>query len=81
MNIIKQFARQIKSELGAMLERWRKPNRVPQKQAIIAEPAQPQGRVKKVRATKAYADQRQKAKRHRRRKPSRAMKNLYRLDW
>jgi len=32
-----------------------------------------------VKATKAYADDRQKAKRNRRRKPSKAMANLYQL--
>ncbi len=39
---------------------------------VVAEP-------EFIKPTKAYADQRQKAKRNRRRKPSRKMRNLYQL--
>lgn len=38
-------------------------------------PAEPEP----MKATKAYADQRQKSKKRRRRKPSKAMRNLYQL--
>lgn len=40
---------------------------------------QDEGNVSPHNSTKAYADQRQKAKRNRRRKPKKAMANLYQL--
>ena len=70
------FMQKFKSKVEALANRFRKPH--PQPIMIENKPAEgPKKRA--IRACKAYADQRQKAKRNRRRKPSRAMKNLYRL--
>jgi hypothetical protein len=49
----------------------------------VEQPAQPihyEGEGGYVRPGKAYADQRQKSRRNRRRKPSKAMANLYQLQ-
>ena len=42
--------------------------------------AAPETVQQNIKATKAYADQRQKAKRNRRRKPKKAMEHLYQLQ-
>ncbi len=54
--------------------------REPKKELIEVPPESVPAEPETVKATKAYADQRQKAKRNRRRKPSKAMANLYRLE-
>lgn len=43
------------------------------------EPHAPKVEPDRMRPTKAYADERQKARRNRRRKPKKALANLYRL--
>lgn len=70
-----EILQKFKSKVEALANRFRKQVVQP----IMVENKPSPGRVKKIRACKAYADQRQKAKHNRRRKPSRAMKNLYQL--
>lgn len=67
-----------KAKLGALFEKWRRPAKSYQPSVVSQKPVV--AKSKKVRHCKAYADQRQKAKRNRRQKPSKAMKNLYRLS-
>jgi hypothetical protein len=45
---------------------------------VVDVPASPE--VETFKATKAYADQRQKSPRRRKHKPSKAMRNLYQLQ-
>lgn len=51
----------------------------PKSQTFEFHSANPIDEPDKPRATKAYADQRQKAPHNRRRKPSKAMRRLYHL--
>lgn len=58
-------------------------NRLPEKpkhQTFTLESQPVEFDPDKMRATKAYADQRQKAPRNRTRKPAKAMRNLYKLS-
>ncbi len=51
------------------------------KKTLIEVPTSPvAAEPEPISPTKAYADQRQKAKRNRRHKPSKAMRNLYQLQ-
>lgn len=53
---------------------------VPKKELIEAPETAAPYEPEPIKPTKAYADQRQKSRRNRRRKPSKAMKNLYQLS-
>lgn len=80
MNIMQwRFTKQIGSKLGALFERWRRPKKAVVPMIPNIRVADPVRRTKTVRHGKAYADQRQKAKRNRRRKPKKSMVNLYHL--
>lgn len=78
--VIKQLAR-IQSKVQSWFGK-KKPKAEPPKsqmQTFEVHTPTPKGEPDKPRPTKAYADQRQKAPRNRRHKPSKAMRNLYQI--
>jgi hypothetical protein len=72
---MKQLFIQLKNWL---LSLFRKPTST-KSQTFELHTPMPKDEPDKQRCTKAYADQRQKSQRNRRRKPSKAMRNLYQL--
>jgi hypothetical protein len=69
----------------AQLKQWakslfNKPTPKPKPQKFEVHTSAPIDEPNKPRPTKAYADQRQKSPRRRKRKPSKAMRNLYQLN-
>lgn len=77
MQFVMQLLKTFKAKIASMF-RPRKPA-VPKKEVFVVESKPVVFEPDNVRPTKAYADQRQKAARNRRREPSRRMRNLYHL--
>lgn len=74
------FAQKISSRLSSLFSKM-SPKREETKHTFeINTPVQPEKYSPHIRATKAYADQRQKAERNRRKKPTKQMRNLYCLS-
>ncbi len=70
--------KRINSKIRSWFRKQREPE-PPRSQTFEVHTPVLKDEPEKMRATKAYADQRQKLPHNRRRKPSKAMRNLYHL--
>ncbi len=76
MNWLRNSFQMAKQKLGSFFSKKPLPQAKP-KTTTFEIPGLKVEEADRIRPTKAYADQRQKAKRNRRRKPKRHMRNLY----
>lgn len=78
MNIM-QLSKTLKAKIASLFGKQKQAPPVPKKETFVVESKPVKFEPDRMRPTKAYADGRQKARRNRERKPSKAMKNLYQL--